>query len=154
MRLHKLVLVAGPDSPLACSGRVWPARLHLIYVLFVTRSSISTKTGATPSLWQHKLKSHLFGNFPPRELLREHDHLMCSTGSCHWVYHSRLRRLGCQRPSGNNTKCGGALLDPADIPTISWPPPLPHSATHLDSLTPPSGPTQGSATDCRSLPSF
>ncbi len=74
-----------------------------------------------PAFWHHINLNHIcLGIFPPSELLKEHNRLMCSQYDCHWIYHSRFRRQGCQRPTGNNTKCGGALVDPLDLPTVPF----------------------------------
>ena len=44
---------------------------------------------------------------------------VCSTHGCHWIYHSRFKKMGCQRRVGPSNKCGGSLqlLDLNVIPS-------------------------------------
>lgn len=89
-----------------------------------------------PAFWHHINTCHIcLGIFPPRELLKGYDRLMCSQSNCHWIYHSMFRNGGCQRTTGSDTRCGGTLVDPASISTISFPPLSPSHAPDL-----PSGP--------------
>ena len=51
------------------------------------------------------------GDFPPQPFLSQHDRLVCSSPGCHWVYHRRFSRLGCQRRFPDRPdKCGGSLV--------------------------------------------
>lgn len=59
--------------------------------------------------WQHINSVHISrSQFPPSGFITRHNRLVCSSPGCHWLYHSRLKKQGCQRRVMGSGKCGGA----------------------------------------------
>lgn len=64
---------------------------------------VNEKVIPAPTLWGH-INYHISLNmFPPKEFVTTNHRLMCSTQGCHWTYHARFKRQGCQRPTPNQT---------------------------------------------------
>lgn len=100
------------------------------------KSSVKNKPPVV--LWQHINSVHIARHqFPPKDFITQHDRLMCSSTSCHYIYHNRFWKLGCQRVIGDaHVKCGSSLVDPSILTQIPF-------ATHISQhserpLVPPS----------------
>lgn len=74
-----------------------------------------------PLLWKHINSCHVCrGELPQSDFIIDNNRLVCSASNCHWIYHQRLRRAGCQRPLGNGRKCGGTLKSPVDLLDLAF----------------------------------
>ena len=89
-----------------------------------------------PIFWQHINSIHISrGTLPPADFVVANYRLVCSTSGCHWLYHQRLRRVGCQRSLGDGKKCGGLLLSPDELPELGFAV-LTHKGTPLSDVYP------------------
>ena len=121
-----------PTAPLMQAGETFPCPIcSKGFPIYQDRPS--------GSFWLHLNSYHIArAEFPSHEFLTHHDRLICSSSGCHWVYHRRFSRLGCQRRIPNSSdKCRGQLVTLASLPvqpTSSLP--SNHNPSPLPSSTP------------------
>ncbi len=71
------------------------------------------------AMWQHINCVHASrSEFPPIQQYHNDNRLICSV--CHWAYHKRFIRQGCQRQL-LDSRCGNPLVDPMDMPSLTFP---------------------------------
>lgn len=80
------------------------------------------------AMWQHINCVHASRSvFPPIQQYHTDNRLICSV--CHWAYHKRFTKQGCQRQL-LDSRCGNPLVDPMDMPSLTF------SAVNLDPNSP------------------